>query len=81
MGMSHSTSGRTGYNAYQCCKFHTFLSEPEVTVLKLMLRKENELRICEETQQKYKFAQTDGFEGFVRVTEELQKQVSMTIYN
>mmetsp|Transcript_5540 Transcript_5540/g.5697 ORF Transcript_5540/g.5697 Transcript_5540/m.5697 type:complete len:132 (+) Transcript_5540:183-578(+) len=40
-----------------------------------MLKRENELRLSSEIQRKYKNSKNKGFQGFVDVTEELQKQV------
>jgi hypothetical protein len=40
-----------------------------------MLKRENDLRLSSEVQDEYTLAQNEGFAGFVRVTEKLQKQV------
>jgi hypothetical protein len=40
-----------------------------------MLRRENDLRLSSEIQAEYTLYQNEGFAGFVRVTEKLQKQV------
>jgi hypothetical protein len=52
------------------------ISAPKEIIVK-MLQRENELRLSSETQMEYKSALLlEGFAGFVRVTENLQKQVA-----
>ena len=78
--MSHSTSGRNGFD---------YLNS-EIDIIELMkqlnisfdtllqiIERENELRTCEEYQLKYgSIVSRDGFFGYASVTEEIQKQVN-----
>lgn len=51
------------------------LNVPKDVIIQ-MLKRENELRLSAETQAEYKLSHQDGFTGFVRVTENLQRQVA-----
>jgi hypothetical protein len=71
--------GRVGYQDYSSQYFEMGagrISAPKEIIVK-MLQRENELRLSSETQMEYKSALLlEGFAGFVRVTENLQKQVA-----
>lgn len=79
MGMAHSTSGRRGYTplrlspAMQRAVLALGHAVDDNTILR-MLRRENELRLSPETQEKYK-AGGLAFESFAAVTEAVQRQV------
>jgi hypothetical protein len=74
-----SPSGRIGYQDYSCQYLQgeaRYISVPKEIIVK-MLQRENELRLSSKIQMKYKSALLlEGFAGFVRVTEDLQKQVA-----
>lgn len=65
--------GRCGYEDYE---EHLVGVKIAPNKLKKMLHRENELRLCADSQDMYRAAiQKEGFDGFVRVTENIQKQV------
>lgn len=82
--MTHVTSGKLGYYDYSDYYSHSSsysiqqrfqqINISKDIIIK-MLKRENELRLSSEIQRKYKNSKNKGFQGFVDVTEELQKQV------
>lgn len=74
MGMAHFTSGRRGYEDYDGNVVGIAVAEDTV---KAMLKRENELRLSVEVQNAYQVAiKNEGFEGFISVTEDLQRRVA-----
>jgi hypothetical protein len=65
--------GRSGYEDYS--ELLDGINIPP-NKLKEMLHRENDLRLCANSQALYRTAiEKDGFEGFIQVTENIQKQV------
>ena len=83
MGMTHPTSGKSGYSDYNDYPSSSSQQQGiEKDRLLKMLKHENDLRLSQRYQSKYKLALQEGFFGFVRVTEELQIEVVRTFgYN
>ena len=96
--MLNWTSSRRGYERFQCkfkenhhhqindlLKYKLFENKTHIEciqIIKNMLKRENDLRLLDTTQQKYKTLNAnfsycnDSFLGLIEITEDLQRQVS-----
>ena len=75
--MSHFTSARQGYSDYGDVQALGQLQKKfPLQFIILLLQRENELRVSQEFQERYRQTTERGVEGFIAVSIEIQQQVS-----